>query len=140
MTDNLLVILIISFIVLAIQIFSSFVVYDIYRFNRSRKGWIGVIIGNSFIASQDFIFILYLRFSNINNLNLLSGLVFILLPLAISIFLLIGFLSMRKSFIKFDVLSQETMLKINKINKGINKKRNKFLKLKPLKHKNKKFR
>lgn len=122
MVNNLLVILIISFIVLIIQIFSSFVAYDIYRFNRNRKGWIGVIIGNAFIASQDFIFILYLRYLNITSLNLISGVIFILLPLAISIFLLIGFLSMRKSFIKFDLLGQETLLKIDKVNKNTKRK------------------
>ena len=123
MVNNLLVILIISFIVLAIQIFSSFVAYDIYKFNRNRKGWIGVILGNAFIASQDFIFILYLKYSNIYSLNIISGFVFILLPLAISIFLLIGFLSMRKSFIKFDLLSKETLSKIKNVNKRKNKKR-----------------
>ncbi len=123
MVNNLLVILIISFIVLAIQVFSSFVAYDIYRFNRNRKGWIGVILGNAFIASQDFIFILYLKYSNIYSLNIISGFVFILLPLAISIFLLIGFLSMRKSFIKFDLLSQETLSKIDKVNKKTKSKR-----------------
>ncbi|MCL4362450.1 MAG: hypothetical protein QW194_03290 [Candidatus Micrarchaeaceae archaeon] len=123
MVNNLLVILIISFIVLAIQIFSSFVAYDIYKFNRNRKGWIGVILGNAFIASQDFIFILYLKYSNIYSLNIISGFVFILLPLAISIFLLIGFLSMRKSFIKFDLLSQETLSKIDKVNKKAKSKR-----------------
>ena len=122
MVNNLLVILIISFIVLIIQIFSSFVAYDIYRFNRNRKGWIGVIIGNAFIASQDFIFILYLKYSNINSLNLISGVIFIILPLAISIFLLIGFLSMRESFIKFDLLRTETLSKIEKVNKNTNKK------------------
>jgi hypothetical protein len=109
--------------VLAIQIFSSFVAYDIYKFNRNRKGWIGVILGNAFIASQDFIFILYLKYSNIYSLNIISGFVFILLPLAISIFLLIGFLSMRKSFIKFDLLSQETLSKIDKVNKKAKSKR-----------------
>lgn len=123
MLNNLLVILIVSFIVLAIQVFSSFVAYDIYRFNRNRKGWIGVILGNALIASQDFIFILYLKYSNIYSLNIISGFVFILLPLAISIFLLIGFLSMRKSFIKFDLLSQETLSKINNVNKKAKSKR-----------------
>ncbi|MGC8533542.1 MAG: hypothetical protein ACP5MV_02870 [Candidatus Parvarchaeum sp.] len=124
MANNLIAILIVSFIVLAIQIFSSFVAYDIYKFNRNRKGWIGVILGNAFIASQDFIVILYLRYSDINSLNIISGFAFILLPLAISIFLLIGFLSMRNSFVKFDLLSQETLSKISKVNKK--QKRNKI--------------
>jgi ABC-type glycerol-3-phosphate transport system permease component len=115
--------LVVSFIVLVIQIFSSFVAYDIYRFNRNRKGWIGVILGNAFIASQDFIFILYIRYTNIQILGLLSGFIFILLPLAISIFLLIGFISMRRSFVKFDLLSKETLSKIKNVNKRTNKKR-----------------
>ncbi|MCL4372505.1 hypothetical protein M1384_00355, partial [Candidatus Parvarchaeota archaeon] len=68
------------------------------------------------------IFILYLRYLNITSLNLISGVIFILLPLAISIFLLIGFLSMRKSFIKFDLLGQETLLKIDKVNKNTKRK------------------
>jgi len=134
MVNNLLVILIISFIVLIIQIFSSFVAYDIYRFNRNRKGWIGVIIGNAFIASQDFIFILYLKYSNINSLNLISGVIFIILPLAISIFLLIGFLSMRESFIKFDLLRTETLSKIEKVNKNTNKKNEQTAHVKTQKH------
>lgn len=123
MVNNILIILIISFIVLIIQIFSSFVAYDIYKFNRNRKGWIGVILGNAFIASQDFIFILYIRYANIQNLGLLSGFIFILLPLAISIFLLIGFISMRRSFVKFDLLSKETLSKIKNVNKKANRKR-----------------
>ena len=123
MINDILVILIVSFIVLIIQIFSSFVAYDIYRFNRNRKGWIGVILGNAFIASQDFIFILYIRYTNIQILGLLSGFIFILLPLAISIFLLIGFISMRRSFVKFDLLSKETLSKIKNVNKRTNKKR-----------------
>jgi ABC-type glycerol-3-phosphate transport system permease component len=123
MVNNILIILIISFIVLIIQIFSSFVAYDIYKFNRNRKGWIGVILGNAFIASQDFIFILYIRYANIQKLGLLSGFIFILLPLAISIFLLIGFISMRRSFVKFDLLSKETLSKIKNVNKKANKKR-----------------
>ncbi len=123
MVNNILVILIISFIVLIIQIFSSFVAYDIYKFNRNRKGWIGVILGNAFIASQDFIFILYIRYANIQKLGLLSGFIFILLPLAISIFLLIGFISMRRSFVKFDLISKETLSKIKNVNKKANKKR-----------------
>lgn len=134
MVNNLLVILIISFIVLIIQIFSSFIAYDIYRFNRNRKGWIGVIIGNAFIASQDFVFILYLRYSNINNLNLISGVIFIIFPLAISIFLFVGFLSMRKSFIKFDLLGQETLSKIDKVNKSANKKSRNISHIKAKKH------
>lgn len=123
MINDILVILVVSFIVLVIQIFSSFVAYDIYRFNRNRKGWIGVILGNAFIASQDFIFILYIRYTNIQILGLLSGFIFILLPLAISIFLLIGFISMRRSFVKFDLLSKETLSKIKNVNKRTNKKR-----------------
>ena len=123
MINDILVILIVSFIVLIIQIFSSFVAYDIYRFNRNRKGWIGVILGNAFIASQDFIFILYIRYTNIQILGLLSGFIFILLPLAISIFLLIGFISMRKSFMKFDLISKETLSKIKNVNKKAKKKR-----------------
>ncbi len=123
MVNNILIILIISFIVLIIQIFSSFVAYDIYKFNRNRKGWIGVILGNAFIASQDFIFILYIRYANIQKLGLLSGFIFILLPLAISIFLLIGFISMRRSFVKFDLLSKETLSKIKNVNKKANRKR-----------------
>jgi hypothetical protein len=123
MIDDLLVILSVSFIVLAIQIFSSFVAYDIYKFNRNRKGWIGVILGNAVIASQDFVFILYIKYANIQNLGLLSGFIFILFPLAISIFLLIGFISMRKGFIRFDLLSQETLSKINKVNKKSKKKK-----------------
>jgi hypothetical protein len=123
MINDILVILSVSFIVLAIQIFSSFVAYDIYKFNRNRKGWIGVILGNAFIASQDFIFILYIKYANIQNLGLLSGFIFILFPLAISIFLLIGFISMRKGFIQFDLLSKETLSKIKNINKTKNRKR-----------------
>ena len=123
MINDILVILVVSFIVLVIQIFSSFVAYEIYRFNRNRKGWIGVILGNAFIASQDFIFILYIRYTNIQILGLLSGFIFILLPLAISIFLLIGFISMRKSFMKFDLISKETLSKIKNVNKKAKKKR-----------------
>jgi hypothetical protein len=46
-----------------------------------------------------------------------------LLPLAISIFLLIGFISMRRSFVKFDLISKETLSKIKNVNKKANKKR-----------------
>ncbi len=112
--DYIFVVIIIALVVLSLQIFSSFISYDIYLFNRQRKGWIGIIVANAIIASQDFIFIVYIH--ELEALNFLTSLTFILLPLSISIFMLIGLISMKNNFVKFDVINNETFKKINMIN------------------------
>lgn len=111
------VVLIISFSVLSIQIFSSFVAYNIYKFNRNKKNWFGIIIANAIIASQDFIFLIYIRGLSVNQFGLLSGMIFLLLPIAISIFMLIGLLSMQKSFFEFDIIQKEANGKFKRFNR-----------------------
>lgn len=114
-------ILIVAHVIL--NLMSAYFAYVIYKFNRLSKAWLNVVVGILIIATSGILaFIIQLGVFP-ESAQLLQFWALVALPFVFSVNLLLGMISMKNNFEKFEILEKQYSERAKMFNKSGKKKK-----------------